>query len=222
MENLGYSVNAKKILHDVSFSLEKGRITLFIGKSGSGKTTILRALVGLIQPSQGCILIEGESPVLVFQQPELFSHMTVIGNCIHPQVHVKHRKLEEAREHAYNFLRFLDIEDVAESYPCQLSGGQRHRVAIVRSLCMDKRTLLFDEPTAALDPFATGSFKRLLEMLRDQDLTIGVSTHDMHLVQTFLDRVYLIDHGSVVGNYDKHNGDLCPEHPLFKYLNSTF
>ncbi|EPP28104.1 arginine transport ATP-binding protein ArtM, partial [Chlamydia psittaci 84-8471/1] len=95
-------------------------------------------------------------------------------------------------------LKFLDIEDIANSYPHQLSGGQKQRVAIVRSLCMDKRILLFDEPTSALDPFSTSAFKRLLESLRDQNLTLGVSTHDMHFVQGCLDRVYLVDQGEII------------------------
>ncbi|WP_348664094.1 ATP-binding cassette domain-containing protein [Chlamydia vaughanii] len=221
VRNLGYSINNKHILSKVSFSLEEGHITLFVGKSGSGKTTILRALVGLIEPSCGDIAIEGETPALVFQQPELFPHMTVLGNCMHPQIIVKHRTNEEARDRAFDLLKLLAIEDIAESYPFQLSGGQKQRVAIVRSLCMDKRTLLFDEPTSALDPFSTSAFKRLLESLRDQNLTLAVSTHDMQFVQGCLDRVYLVDQGEIISTYDKRYGDLDSEHPLNLYLNST-
>ncbi|AFS20680.1 MULTISPECIES: amino acid ABC transporter ATP-binding protein [Chlamydia] len=220
VRNLAYSINNKHILSKVSFSLEEGHITLFVGKSGSGKTTILRALVGLVEPTSGDISIEGESPALVFQQPELFPHMTVLNNCMHPQIIVKHRSKEEAKDKTFNLLKFLDIEDIANSYPHQLSGGQKQRVAIVRSLCMDKRILLFDEPTSALDPFSTSAFKRLLESLRDQNLTLGVSTHDMHFVQGCLDRVYLVDQGEIISTYDKRYGDLDDEHPLNLYLNS--
>ncbi|SPN73348.1 Arginine transport ATP-binding protein ArtM,glutamine ABC transporter ATP-binding protein,ABC-type histidine transport system, ATPase component,ectoine/hydroxyectoine ABC transporter, ATP-binding protein EhuA,ABC transporter [Chlamydia serpentis] len=220
VENLAYSVNQKKVLYDVTFSLEEGHITLFVGKSGSGKTTILRALAGLVKPIQGDIVIQGETPALVFQQPELFSHMTVLGNCTHPQIHIKGRSSQEARDKAFELLNFLGIAEVAESYPDQLSGGQKQRVAIVRSLCMDKRTLLFDEPTSALDPFATTSFRHLLETLRDQKFTVGVTTHDMQFVHSCLDRIYLIDQGTIAGAYDKRNGELNLDHPLSKYLHS--
>ncbi|WP_284442010.1 ATP-binding cassette domain-containing protein [Chlamydia gallinacea] len=220
VQDLTYSINNKQILSGVSFSLEAGRITLFIGRSGSGKTTILRALVGLLPPTEGDMTISGEPPALVFQHPELFPHMTVLNNCIHPQIIIKHKSLEEAKERTYNLLKQLDIENLAKHYPHQLSGGQKQRVAIVRSLCMDKRILLFDEPTSALDPFSTRSFRCLLESLKDQNLTLAISTHDVPFIQECLDRVYLIDQGKVTSIYDKRDGDLSSEHPISLYLNS--
>lgn len=218
--NLSYSIKNKTILSDISFTLERGRITLFVGKSGSGKTTILRSLVGLSNPMKGDILLDGEPPAFVFQQPELFSHMSVYENCIHPQVIVKHRSREEAEEKANSLLRLLDIDTIADHYPHELSGGQRQRVAIVRSLCMDKKTLLFDEPTSALDPFSTSLFRQLLESLKDQDLTLAISTHDLPLIQECLDRAYLIDQGKIISSYDKNTDQLDESHLLYQYLNT--
>ncbi|AGW39904.1 ATP-binding cassette domain-containing protein [Chlamydia pecorum] len=222
VENLSYRVKGKEILSNVSFSLECGHITLFVGKSGSGKTTLLRTLVGLAKPSEGKIFMDKESsPALVFQQPELFPHMTVLENCVHPQVHVKKVSPQEAKDSAYELLITLGIENLGDSYPSQLSGGQKQRVAIVRSLCMGKRTLLFDEPTSALDPFSTAAFKSLLEELKAQDLAIGISTHDIPFVQSSLDRIYLIEQGKIVGAYDSCEGALHREHPIFQYLEAA-
>ncbi|WP_201456979.1 ATP-binding cassette domain-containing protein [Chlamydia sp. 17-3921] len=221
VENLTCRVQGKQVLSNVSFFLECGHITLFVGKSGSGKTTLLRTLVGLIQPSAGEIFLSEETPALVFQQPELFPHMTVLENCVHPQVHIKRKKHEEAKDCAQIFLQLLGIEGLIERYPSQLSGGQKQRVAIVRSLCLGKRTLLFDEPTSALDPFSTVLFKRLLDDLRDQGLAIGISTHDIPFVQSSMDRIYLIDQGVIVSAYDCRDGGLHVDHPISQYLDMS-
>lgn len=219
VNHLSYVVHGRSILSDVSFTLEQGRITLFIGKSGSGKTTILRALVGLVEPTSGEIVLKNqEKPGLVFQQPELFPHMTVLGNCIHPQIKIQGRGESEARERAYELLQMLQVESVAEHYPSQLSGGQRQRVAIARSLVLGKQVLLFDEPTSALDPFSISAFKKLLDTLKEKNLTMAISTHDLLFIQDYLDRVYLIDHGRVVSFYDCEEGPLTEDHLLHKYL----
>lgn len=125
VKDLTVAVKGKEILSNVSFSLVPGRITLFIGRSGSGKTTILRSLVGLTPISSGSISVVGDPPGFVFQQPELFPHMTVLDNCAHPQMIVKKRREREAKDKALDLLGMLELREYASSYPHQLSGGQR-------------------------------------------------------------------------------------------------
>ncbi|EPP35543.1 arginine transport ATP-binding protein ArtM [Chlamydia ibidis] len=218
VEHLTYSIKDREVLSDISFILEEGRITFFLGKSGSGKTTIFRSLAGLIKPSYGEIIIKGESPALVFQQPELFPHMTVLGNCVHPQMIVQGKSKEEALDQTHTLLQMLEIESLFDRYPHELSGGQKQRVAIARALCLNKRTILFDEPTSALDPFSTSAFEKLLESLKERKLTLAISTHDMYFIKRCLDKVYLVENGSIIGSYDSENGELERDHPLYAYF----
>lgn len=221
VNNLSYSVGTRKILSHVHFILKPGTVTLFLGKSGSGKTTILRILADLVQPTEGEVHLYGEKPALVFQHSELFPHMTVLENCVHPQVHVQHKGQEEAKQKAFSLLESLEITQLANHFPEQLSGGQKQRVAIARSLCMDKKIILFDEPTSALDPFSTRAFVRLIEDLQQKQCTLAISTHDMHFVKYCMDQVYLIDEGKVIAEYNKAYGDLQQDNPLYHYLSSV-
>ncbi|MBQ8498753.1 ATP-binding cassette domain-containing protein [Chlamydia sp.] len=218
VQDLTVTVNGKEIISQVSFSLLPGRITLFIGRSGSGKTTILRSLVGLAPISRGSILVEGDSPGFVFQQPELFPHMTVLDNCVHPQIVVKKRGVEEAREKAEDLLNLLEVREHMSSYPHQLSGGQRQRVAIARTLALDTRTILFDEPTSALDPFSASKFFQMILSLKEREMTIAMSTHDMLLINQCLDRAYLVEKGRIAGFYDSQNEDSQASSPVKQYL----
>ncbi|ADH17820.1 amino acid ABC transporter ATP-binding protein [Chlamydia trachomatis] len=207
VKDLTVAVKGKEILSNVSFSLVPGRITLFIGRSGSGKTTILRSLVGLTPISSGSISVVGDPPGFVFQQPELFPHMTVLDNCAHPQMIVKKLREREAKDKALDLLGMLELREYASSYPHQLSGGQRQRVAIARALALDMRTILFDEPTSALDPFSASKFLQIVLSLKEQGMTIAISTHDILFINQCLDRVYLVDKGQIIDAYDSLHDD---------------
>ncbi|MEG0287094.1 MAG: ATP-binding cassette domain-containing protein [Victivallaceae bacterium] len=212
---------SKPILKKVSFALEEGRVTLFIGKSGSGKTTLLRSIVGLNVVDSGNIIVRDKQRVgFVSQSYDLFSHMTVLKNCVHPQIKVKNENYDIAVEKAMEFLKFLEIEDLVDCYPDSLSGGQRQRVAIARTLSMDSKIVLFDEPTAALDPYATEAFADLVKHIVSHGVTVGMSVHDMLLVNMCLDTVYLLDNGRIVNHFSVDDcGKPAPDSLIHQYLN---
>ncbi|WP_213357648.1 amino acid ABC transporter ATP-binding protein [Chlamydiifrater phoenicopteri] len=218
VERIAITLGSKEIIKDASFSLEEGRITLLLGRSGSGKTTLLRALAGLVETSAGTITFsskEHSRPGFVFQNPELFPHMTVLENCMHPQLIVKKQLTAIAEETAYSFLKKLGMEDFAQCYPARLSGGQKQRVAIARSLCMESKILLFDEPTSALDPYASDVFAAVVQDLREQGLTIGISTHDTRFAEKCRDRAYLVDSGRILAFYDVNKDMPVGDRELF-------
>lgn len=188
-------------LKAVSFEIEKGRLIFFLGRSGSGKTTLLKCLVNLICDFDGSVENLNSHYGFVAQHCHLFPHMTVLQNCVHPQVHVLKRAKAEALKKAENTLETLGIDSLAEKHPSELSGGQQQRVAIARALAMEAELFFLDEPTSALDPQTTQQFSALLKKLRSMGVTIVISTHDMQLVKTMIDKVYLLHEGEVVDGY---------------------
>lgn len=222
--NVTISLDNVVILKDISFSLEPGHLTIFLGKSGSGKTTLLRCLAGLQKVSSGNIFKERKKKIgFVSQSLDLFPHMSVLKNCMHPQLCILKRKKKDAEEIAKDFLEKLELADHRYKMPSQLSGGQKQRLAIARVLSMNVDTILFDEPTSALDPYATENFRILLESLKQDGLTLVASTHDMNFVKSSLDRVYLIYEGSILDFYEKVSGeDMNLESPLHEYIWSNF
>ena len=222
VNNVSVIIKNKKILHSISCSLLAGRITLFIGKSGSGKTTLLKSLINLLPTSQGTITIEGkqlkemspkersETIGYVFQDFNLFPHLTVLENCIDPLlVHGVSRT--QAEKIARDILQELEMIAFAEKYPSELSGGQQQRVAIGRALCLRPKVLLLDEPTASLDPFNTEILIAILKRLAAQGLTIGLSSQDMNFINKIFDRVYYIEQGTIAQTCDgRQNLDNCP------------
>jgi len=199
-KNISLTMKGKKILKDLSFEVPKGRLAAFIGKSGAGKTSLLKCIGGLYS-YEGKFMCEGKKG-FVFQQYHLFPHMTVLENCMHPLHKVMKWPLEFARAHAQAMLENFGMREYQEVYPSQLSGGQQQRVAIARAMCLEPQILLFDEPTSALDPENTRLFLDMLRKLQKEKVTIVISTHDQTLLSSILDLVYFMEEGEITESYD--------------------
>lgn len=223
VDKLVVELSDQTLLQELSCTLVPGRITAFIGKSGAGKTTLLKALVGLMPITRGTIMVNNKSLHslaprqrseeigFVFQDFNLFPHLSVLQNCIDPLMH--HAvTYEAAHEQAYRILRELGIDHLADKYPASISGGQQQRVAIARALCLNPKILLLDEPTASLDPLNTDILAGILRKLAAQGLTIGLSSQDMNFVYKIFDRVYYIESGSIVEYCDGIRN--LPQSPL--------
>ena len=209
------SYGANQVLKGVSLDIEKGEVVAVIGRSGSGKSTLLRCVNGLEPVQAGTIRIDGvqvndpatdlrklrQEVGIVFQQFNLFPHLSVSDNItLAPRV-VKKQKPEEAREVAREVLARVGLEDKLDAYPSQLSGGQQQRVAIARSLAMRPKLMLFDEVTSALDPELTGEVLKVLESVAKEGMTMMLVTHEMGFARNvsntvaFMDGGRLIEHG---------------------------
>jgi ABC-type polar amino acid transport system ATPase subunit len=200
------------VLDDVSLSFDRGECIVIAGPSGSGKSTMLRCINGLETVDSGDILFGGQSIVnagkditrlrsdigMVFQQFNLFPHMTVLQNVTLAPVKVKGVSEDQARERATALLERVGIPEKADQYPADLSGGQQQRVAIARALAMEPKLMLFDEPTSALDP---EMIREVLDVMRDlarEGLTMAVVTHEMGFAREVGDRLVFIDGGRIV------------------------
>lgn len=229
------NLSLSTILKNVSISLPKGRITTLIGKSGAGKTSLLKCFAQLYHNYSGDIYvsIEGDglkslrelttqqrvqSVGFVFQQFNLFPHMTVIQNCVQPQVKALGVSLEQAEQRASSWLKILGLLEKKNAYPEQLSGGQQQRVAIARALSLEPKVILFDEPASALDPEGKKSLAVLLKTLNQEGVTIGLCSHDVSFIKELIDRVYLLDAGMIVDEYQINDGPLSIDSPIGKFL----
>ncbi len=209
------SFGGNKVLKGVNLEIREGEITVIVGPSGGGKTTLLRCISGLNKPDKGSIIInnkylykdgEGaqrkeklEIPMdvgLVFQNFNLFPHMNVLENITEAPRVVLGVAIEEAKNKAKEILGFLGLANKESSYPFQLSGGQKQRVAIGRALAMNPKLICFDEPTSALDPSITGDVANLIKKLSaEKAMTVLIITHDMTFATMVADRILSMDNG---------------------------
>ena len=200
------------VLNDISFNVSKGDIISIVGPSGSGKSTLLRCLNLIEKPSSGDIIFEGISLIgkkadlsllrqkmgMVFQQFNLFPHLTVIDNITLAPVKLKLMNEVTARKKALELLNTINLKDKAEHYPNELSGGQKQRVAIIRTLIMEPDIILFDEPTSALDPEMIGEVLDLIKKVADTGKTMVIVSHEMNFVKKVSNRVLFINGGKVI------------------------
>ena len=214
VENLKkyYMGGEVKALDDVSIDFKKGEVVVIIGPSGSGKSTLLRSLNLLEEPTEGHIYLESQDILgpktdinlmrrkmgMVFQQFNLFPHMTILKNLTVAPVKLLKMSQSEAEKKAINLLSRVGLADRAKAYPAQLSGGQKQRVAIVRALMMNPEVMLFDEPTSALDPEMVGEVLDVMKELASEGMTMIVVTHEMGFAREVADRVVFMDEGQVI------------------------
>ncbi len=212
VKDLHKSFGGVTVLDGISTDIEKGDVVCIIGPSGSGKSTFLRCLNRLETPDSGKILLDGVDLTdprtdldrqrmkmgMVFQQFNLFPHMTVLKNLTMAPMLLKKESQQTAEQRAMTLLDRVGLADRAGEYPARLSGGQKQRIAIVRALCMEPEVLLFDEPTSALDPEMVGEVLDVMKELAQSGMTMVVVTHEMGFAREVASRVLFMDQGVIM------------------------
>nr|WP_294582437.1 amino acid ABC transporter ATP-binding protein [uncultured Anaerotignum sp.] len=212
VENLKKNFGSLEVLKDINMEVKEGEVVCLIGPSGSGKSTFLRCLNKLEEPTGGVIIVDDydlmaktsdinkirENIGMVFQQFNLFPHLSVIQNIMLAPVDRKRMTKEQAEEKAKRLLERVGLLEKADVYPASLSGGQQQRVAIARALAMEPDIMLFDEPTSALDPEMVGEVLEVMKQLAAEGMTMVVVTHEMGFAREVADRVVFMDGGYIV------------------------
>lgn len=212
IKHLKKSFGKNEILKDINVEIKQQEVVVFIGPSGAGKSTLLRCINRLESITDGHVYIENiditdkktdinkirEEVGMVFQQFNLFPHLTVIQNIMLSPMKVRKISKEKAREKAIELLRKVGLEDKADVCPDSLSGGQKQRIAIARALAMEPKIMLFDEPTSALDPEMVGEVLDVMKQLAKDGMTMVVVTHEMGFAREVGDKVVFLDGGYIV------------------------
>ncbi len=202
------------VLNDVNLKVNRGEKIVICGPSGSGKSTLIRCINRLEEHQRGQIIVEGTELTndnrsvekirgevgMVFQQFNLFPHLSILDNCSLAPIWVRKLPKLEAKEKAMKYLKRVQIDDQAHKYPAQLSGGQQQRAAIARALCMEPRIMLFDEPTSALDPEMIKEVLDVMVGLAEGGMTMLVVTHEMGFAKEVADSIIFMDEGQIVEN----------------------
>ena len=222
VKNLSKQFGQLQVLKDISFCVKTGQVVAVIGPSGSGKSTLLRCINQLETASGGMINVGGKNMLhtnefgkviyappktlreirlkigLVFQNFNLFPHMSVLQNIIEAPVHVLGQKKDEAIRNAHVLLAKMGLSEKGDAYPCELSGGQQQRVSIARALALKPEILFFDEPTSALDPELTGEILKVIKDLAAENMTMVIVTHEMQFAREVANHVVFMDGGYIV------------------------
>lgn len=211
LENVSKKFGVHEAISNINLTFDKRETVVIIGSSGSGKSTLLRCINNLENPTSGSVLINGKKLTrrnrgklcfrigMVFQQFNLFPHMTVLENLTYGPVNVIKVKHKDAGEKARGLLKQFGVLSKVHSYPSDLSGGQKQRVAIARALMMDPEVMLFDEPTSALDPEVVKDIIEIIAELKNQ-MTMIVITHHIKFAKVIADRVIFMDHGKILAD----------------------
>ena len=211
LENVHKSFGKNEVLKGIDLHIEKGPVVVIIGPSGSGKSTVLRTMNYLEEPTSGKVIVDGmdlsdKSKLnevrtevgMVFQNFNLFPHMTVMENLTLAQTKVRKTSNDEAKKIGQSLLDRVGLKDKANAYPDSLSGGQKQRVAIARALAMKPKVMLFDEPTSALDPEMVREVLDVMKSLAEEGMTMVIVTHEMGFAKEVADRVLFVDGGLIL------------------------
>ncbi|MDU4009338.1 amino acid ABC transporter ATP-binding protein [Veillonella sp.] len=211
LKDVRKSFGKNEVLKGINLQIDKGEVVVIIGPSGSGKSTVLRTMNYLEEPTSGHVIVDGmdlsdknklnavrTEVGMVFQNFNLFPHMTVLDNLILAPVNVRKTDKKEAQNIAMKLLERVGLSDKAQMYPDSLSGGQKQRVAIARALAMKPKVMLFDEPTSALDPEMVREVLDVMKSLADEGMTMVIVTHEMGFAKEVADRVLFVDGGQIL------------------------
>lgn len=211
LKDVRKSFGKNEVLKGINLQIDKGEVVVIIGPSGSGKSTVLRTMNYLEEPTSGHVIVDGmdlsdknklnavrTEVGMVFQNFNLFPHMTVLDNLTLAPVNVRKTDKKEAQDIAMKLLERVGLADKAQMYPDSLSGGQKQRVAIARALAMKPKVMLFDEPTSALDPEMVREVLDVMKSLADEGMTMAIVTHEMGFAKEVADRVLFVDGGQIL------------------------